>query len=112
MTQDSWARKRISFVTNVGYSLWPHLRGCLVLQGNLGLWMVQRLKSNFPRRTMMRFYDQQHCGLWRSSAARSPPAEAGGDVMEGARFSDSEPHELTYVDMVFGQKTWPAWKFW
>ena len=28
--------------------------------------MVQRLNNNFPRRTMMRFYDQQHefyCGV-------------------------------------------------
>ena len=41
----------------------------------------------------------RHCGLWRSSAARAPPANAGRDGMEGASPSDREPNELTYVDM-------------
>jgi hypothetical protein len=33
-----------------------------------------------------------HCGLWRSAAARAPPTSGSGR-------SDSEPNELTYVDM-------------
>ena len=38
----------------------------------------------------------RHCRLWRSSAARAPPANAG---REGAGPSDREPNELTQVDM-------------
>ena len=38
-------------------------------------------------------------GLWRSSAARAPPSDGGGEGMEGAGCSDGEPNELTYVDM-------------
>ena len=41
----------------------------------------------------------RHCRLWRSSAARAPPANAGRDGMEGAGPSDREPNELTQVDM-------------
>ena len=41
----------------------------------------------------------RHCGLWRSSAARAPPANANRDGMDRARRSDSEPNELTYIDM-------------
>ena len=41
----------------------------------------------------------RHCGLWRSSAARAPPADAGSGRMEGAGPSDRKPNELTYVDM-------------
>ena len=41
----------------------------------------------------------RHCGLWRSSAARAPPANAGKDGMEGASPSGREPNELTQVDM-------------
>jgi len=37
--------------------------------------------------------------LWRSSAARAPPSDGGGEGMEGAGCSDGEPNELTYVDM-------------
>lgn len=33
-----------------------------------------------------------HCGLWRSAAARAPPTSGSGR-------SNSEPNELTYVDM-------------
>jgi len=41
----------------------------------------------------------QHCGLWRSSAPRAPPATAHRDGMDGAGCSDSESNELTYIDM-------------
>jgi hypothetical protein len=41
----------------------------------------------------------RHCGLWRSSAARAPPAHGNGDAMDHAPGSDSEPNELTYVDI-------------
>ena len=41
----------------------------------------------------------RHCGLWRSSAARAPPADAGSGRMEAAGPSDREPNELTYVDI-------------
>ena len=41
----------------------------------------------------------RHCGLWRSSAARPPPANSTGDGLAFAHRSDSEPQELTYVDM-------------
>ena len=41
----------------------------------------------------------QHCGLWRSSAPRAPPATAHQEGMEVARRSDSESNELTYIDM-------------
>ena len=40
----------------------------------------------------------RHCGLWHSSAARTPPANGSRDGMEGAGPSDREPNELTYVD--------------
>jgi len=40
----------------------------------------------------------QHCGLWRSSAPRAPPATAHREGMEVARRSDSESNELTYID--------------
>ena len=38
-------------------------------------------------------------GMWRSSAARGPPSDGRGERMEGARCSDGDPNELTYVDM-------------
>ena len=38
-------------------------------------------------------------GLWRSSAPRAPTATAHRDGVEVARRSDSEPNELTYIDM-------------
>lgn len=41
----------------------------------------------------------RHCGLWRSSAARAPPAEDAGNGVGGAGGPDTAPHELTYVDM-------------
>ena len=41
----------------------------------------------------------KHCGLWRSSAARPPPAHSTGDGLAFANRSDGEPQELTYVDM-------------
>ncbi len=43
--------------------------------------------------------DLKHCGLWRSSAARPPPAHSTGDGLAFANRSDGEPQELTYVDM-------------
>ena len=41
----------------------------------------------------------RHCGLWRSAAARAPPTHANRHGRDRARRSDSEPNELTYVDM-------------
>ncbi|HMP80580.1 MAG TPA: hypothetical protein PKD54_14090, partial [Pirellulaceae bacterium] len=41
----------------------------------------------------------KHCGLWRSWAARPPPAHSTGDGPAFANRSDGEPQELTYVDM-------------
>ncbi len=38
-------------------------------------------------------------GLWRTSAARPPPADGKGNGVDGADRPDTEPHELTYVDM-------------
>ena len=43
----------------------------------------------------------RHCGLWRTSAARPPPADGKGNGVNGADRPDTEPHELTYVDMAF-----------
>ena len=43
-----------------------------------------------------------HCGLWRSAAARAPPADSidpSGDGCGSTNGSDNEPAELTYVDM-------------
>ena len=43
-----------------------------------------------------------HCGLWRSAAARAPPADSidpSGDGSGSTNGSDNEPAELTYVDM-------------
>ena len=37
--------------------------------------------------------------LWRSSAARAPPADGKGNGVDAAARPDTEPHELTYVDM-------------
>ncbi len=37
-------------------------------------------------------------GLWRS-AARPPPADGNGNGVDGTGRPDTEPHELTYVDM-------------
>ena len=43
-----------------------------------------------------------HCGLWRSVAARAPPADFMDPSVDGSgstNGSDNEPAELTYVDM-------------
>ncbi len=41
----------------------------------------------------------RHCGLWRSSAARAPPTDGKGNGADGDGRPDTEPHELTFVDM-------------
>ena len=41
----------------------------------------------------------RHCGLWPCSAARPPPANGKRNGVDGADRPDTEPHELTYVDM-------------
>ena len=41
----------------------------------------------------------RHCGLWPCSEARPPPANGKGNGVDGADRPDTEPHELTYVDM-------------
>ena len=41
----------------------------------------------------------RHCGLWRSSAARAPPANPWRGGMDRSGRSDSEPKELIYVDI-------------
>ena len=49
----------------------------------------------------------RHCGLWRGSSARPPPAVGGptdGDREVAACRSPGGPHELTYV----GQETFEA----
>ena len=38
-------------------------------------------------------------GLWRSSASRASPSPAHRDGVDGAHSSDSDPNELTYIDM-------------
>ena len=41
-------------------------------------------------------------GLWRSAAARAPPADSidpSGDGSGSTNGSDNDPAELTYVDM-------------
>ncbi len=38
-------------------------------------------------------------GLWRWSAPRAPPADGKGNGVDGAGRPETEPHELTYVDM-------------
>jgi hypothetical protein len=41
----------------------------------------------------------RHCGLWRCSAARAPPTDDKGNGVDGTDRPDTEPRELTYVDM-------------
>jgi len=41
----------------------------------------------------------RHCGLWRSSAARAPPANPRRGGIDRSGRSDSEPKELIYVDI-------------
>ena len=41
----------------------------------------------------------RHCGLWRGSAPRPPPDVAGVVHDLDCCFADSQPGELTFVDM-------------
>ena len=41
----------------------------------------------------------RHCGLWRSSQARAPPAGSQRDGLASAKDPNSETHDLTFVDM-------------
>jgi hypothetical protein len=41
----------------------------------------------------------RHCGLWRAPAPRPPPDVAGVVHDLAGRFSDSQPGEITFVDM-------------
>ena len=61
--------------------------------------VVEKILGGHPSGADRRFASVPVGGLWRSSAARAPPSDGGGEGMEGAGCSDGEPNELTYVDM-------------
>ena len=54
----------------------------------------RRANEGMVGRSGIELLDQTICGLWRSSAARAPPANVDTDGM-----ADAEPYELTYVHM-------------